>query len=143
MHELDVLEVRRIAELALEARKVRDRLLEKVPDSDLGEPKPARGEHNPAANLVLNGVLAGKAEFVALREAIAALPRDVREKLWVVMRIGSGDSAILDWDDVLAAASALADGELVGNMVEEPDLHHCLRKGLYALGAANLPGGTR
>jgi hypothetical protein len=114
---------------------VRDRLLAKVPDSALGEPKPARGEHTPSANEVMNGVLADRAEFVALHDAIATLPRDVREKLWVVMRIGSGNTAILEWDAALAAASALADDDIVENMAEEPDLHHFLQKGLYALGA--------
>jgi hypothetical protein len=49
LFELDVLEIRGIADVALDARKVRDRLLEKVPESDLGEPKPAPGEHNPTA----------------------------------------------------------------------------------------------
>jgi len=48
-----------------------------------------RGEHNPAGSLVLNGVLAGKPEFVALRQATAELLRDIR---------GRGDAAILDWD---------------------------------------------
>ena len=91
LHELDVLEARQIADLASEARKVRDRLLEKVRDVELGEPVPARGEHNPAAALALNGVLATEPEFVALREAIAALPRDIREKLWVMEQICRGD----------------------------------------------------
>jgi hypothetical protein len=94
LQELDVLEARQIADLAADARKVRDRLLEKVPDEELGEPVPARGEHNPAGTLALNGVLAAEPEFVALREAIAALPRDIREKLWVVAQVGRGDVAI-------------------------------------------------
>ena len=89
LHELDALEVRRIADLAADARNVRDSLLEEAPDASLGEPKPARGEHNPASSLVFNGVLAGKPEFVALRQAIAELLRDIR---------GRGDAAILDWD---------------------------------------------
>ena len=104
MHELDVLETRRIAGLALDARKVRDRLLEKVPDADLGEPEPARGEHNAASAIALNCVLASKPEFVALRQAIVELPRDIREKLWVVMQIGRGDAAVVDRDIALATA---------------------------------------
>lgn len=136
LHELDVLEARQIADLAADARKVRDRLLEKVPDAELGEPGPARGEHNPAGTLALNGVLAMQPEFVALREAITALPRDIREKLWVVAQVGRAEVAILGWDEALAQALALSDGDLVSSMVAEPDLHDHLRKGLYELGAA-------
>ena len=139
LHELDVLEARRIADLALDGRKVRDRLLEKVPDAQLGEPESARGEHNPSGNIALNGILAGEPEYVALREAIAALPRDIREKLWVVAQVGRGDVAILGWDEALAGASALTDDDIVAGMVAEPDLHEYLRKGLYELGAASFP----
>ncbi len=140
LHELEVLETRRIADLALDARKVRDRLLEKVPDTQLGEPMPARGGHNPAGSLALNGVLASEAEFVALREAMIALPRDILEKLWVVARVGRGDVAILGWEDALAEAAVLSDDDIVAGMVGEPDLHEHLRKGLYELGATELPG---
>ena len=143
LHELEVLEVRHIADLALDARKVRDRLLEKVADADLGEPQPARGEHNPAGTVVLNGVFASEPEFAALREAITALPRDIREKLWVVAQIGRGDIAILDWDDAIASASALTDDDIAANLLGEADLHNYLRKGLYELGEATLPGDAR
>lgn len=137
LHEIEALEVRQIADLALDARKVRDRLLEKVPNAQLGEPVPARGEHNPSGSITLNGVLATEPEFVALREAIAALPRDIREKLWVVAQVGRGDVAMRGWDEALAGASALSNDDLVAGMVAEPDLHEHLRKGLYELG-----GGT-
>jgi hypothetical protein len=140
LHELDVLEARRIADLAWDARRVRDRLLENVPDAQLGELEPARGEHNPGGALALNGVLAGEPEYVALRETIAALPRDIREKLWVVAQVGRGDVAILDWDETLAGVSVLSDDDIAASMVAEPDLHEHLRKGLYELGAAELPG---
>jgi hypothetical protein len=136
LHELEILEARHIADLAWDARRVRDRLLEKVPDSQLGEPVPARGEHNPSGSIALNSVLAAEPECVALHAAIAALPRDIRDKLWVVAQIGRGDVAILDWDETLAGASALSDDDIVAGMVAEPDLHEHLRKGLYELGAA-------
>jgi hypothetical protein len=140
LHALEVLEARRIADMARDARKVRDRLLEKVADTDLGEPQPARGEHNPASSVALDGVLAAEPEFVALREAIAALPRDIREKLRVVMQLGRGDLGILDWNDAIGATSALTDDDIAANLLGEADLHDYLRKGLYALGAATLPG---
>jgi hypothetical protein len=143
LHELEVLEARHIADLALDARKVRDRLLAKVPDADLGEPTPARGAHNPGGGVVLTGVLASAPEFVALRAAIAALPRDIREKLWVTAQIGRGDLAIRDCTGALDAASALTDDDIVANLLDEADLHDCLRKGLYELGAAMPPGDAR
>ena len=140
LHELDALEMRGIADLALRARKVRDRLLEKVPEAELGEPAPARGEHNPGGSVALTEVLAGEPEFVALREAIVALPRDIREKLWVVAEVGRGDLGILDWQDGLDAASLLSDDDIVANLAAEADLHEYLSKGLYELGAATPPG---
>lgn len=145
---LDVLEARRtlaahrIVVLAAQARKVRDSLLEEVPDAGLGESEPALGAHNPAGSLVLNEVLAGKPEFVALRRAIDELPRDMRELLWAVIRIGRGDAAILDWDEVLATGSVLSDDHIADDMVSEPDLEDCLHKGLYELGAARAAGNA-
>ena len=86
-----------------------------------------RGEHNPAGSLVLNGVLAGKPEFVALRQATAELLRDIR---------GRGDAAILDWDTALATESAMSDKNLVDDTISDPDLRSYLHKGLYELGVA-------
>lgn len=140
LHELEVLEVRRIADLAAEARRIRDLLLEKVPEADLGEPVPAHGERDPAGSLALSAVLATKPEYVVLRQAVAQLPRNIREKLWAVMQVGRGNATILDWDDTLATASALSDADLADTMVAAPDLHTCLQKGLYELGVATLPG---
>lgn len=142
LHELDVLEARRIADLALDARKVRDRLLEEVPEQKLGEPVPARGTHNPAGSLDLNGLLAKEPEYVALRDAIDSVPRDIREKLWVLARLGRGDVAISGWDTAMGAASLLTDDDIVSGLLAEPDLHTYLRKGLYELGLATLPSNT-
>ncbi len=136
LYELDILEARRIAELALEAREVRDRLLEKVKDDDLGEPVPVRGEHNPSRNVVLDSALDNNPAFVTLREAIAGLPRDIRDKLWVVTQIGGGQRAILDWDGTVLEAAALPDHDLLAFMLGEPDLHDSLQKGLYMLGVS-------
>lgn len=140
LYELEILEARRIADLATDLRKARDRLLQSVPEADLGEPTPARGVHNAAATLALNGVLATTPEFVALRDALAALPRDLQEKLWVTTQLGHGDLAINDWEQGLRDAADLADDALASRLLTEPDLHDCLRKGLYELGMAALPG---
>lgn len=142
LHELDVLEARRIAELAADLRMVRNRLLEKIPEEELGEPPPERGAHNPASDLALDAALARAPAFAALRDAIAALPREIREKLWVVAETGRGQLAILDWDQALAEASVMSDEAIAGRLLEDPDLHDVLRKGLYELGAGTLPGNT-
>jgi Protein of unknown function (DUF3775) len=131
LHEVDVLEAKRIAELAADVRAVRDRLLQKVRETELGEPKPARGEHNPASALVLDDLLAVEPAFLRLREAIAALPREIREKLWLLMEIGRGNGTLQDWTAAHEKIAAAADAEIVADLMSEPDLHACLRKALY------------
>ncbi len=140
LYELDILEARRIADLADDLRRVRDALIEKVPDTGLGEPDPARGEHNPAGEVSLEPVLETKPEFVTLRDAYAGLPRDIRDKIHAVMMIGRGNGAINDWEDVLAATAAMTEDALLTEIMADPDLHHHVRKGLYMLGAATVPG---
>ena len=140
VYELDVLEIRRIAEFAADLRTVRDRLVEEVPESDLGEPGPQRGAHNPAGEVSFESVLAGMPAFVLLRDAIAALPRGIREKVWVVAEIGCGRRAILDTEAALAEASDLPDEAIAARLLEDSDLHDVLHKSLYQLGAATLPG---
>ncbi len=134
LHELDALEARRIADLANDARRARDRFLEKVRQSAFGEPKPARGEHDPIRDISLDDVLAHKPEVVALREAITALPREIRQSIWAVMEVGRGGSAAQDWELAMERAVSLDDADAVAALLDEPDLHICLGKGLYLLG---------
>ena len=54
LEKINVAEVKHIAEMAKAAREARDQMLDKVRDEDLGELKPARGEHNPAGGLGLD-----------------------------------------------------------------------------------------
>ena len=84
LHEIEILEARRIAELAAAAREVRDRLIEKISEEQLGEPSPARGEHNPLANVGLEGLAPSRASD-QLREAVVALPDVILRRLWAVM----------------------------------------------------------
>jgi hypothetical protein len=86
LYEIEILEARRIAELAAAAREARDRCLAPVPEAELGEPPPARGEHHAAGSLGFAGVPEDEPAHLALREAIEALPSDIRRKLWTVMR---------------------------------------------------------
>ena len=140
LHELDALEVRRIADLAAALRTARDRLLEQVPEAEFGEPEAERGAHEPLRELAPGAALAGAPEYLALREAIAGLPRDIRTRLWVVAEIGRGQFAILDTERALAEASVMSDQAIADRLIEDPDLHDILAKGLYQLGAATLPG---
>ena len=136
LHELDALEARRIADLANDAGRARDRFLEKVRQSAFGEPKPARGEHDPTRDISLDDVLANKPEVVALRQAITALPREIRQSIWAVMEIGRGDFAAQDWERSMRHAVLLADADAVAALLDEPDLHIRLGRGFYLLGMA-------
>ena len=139
LYQLEVLEVRHIADLALDARMVRDRLLETVPEKGLGKPALARGDRDPAAGGSLDAVPRTQPAFVALLRAIEVLPRDIRENLWVVARIGRGDAAIEDRDATIRSAKTLKEDEIAADLMEDHDLHIHLRKGLYDLGETSLP----
>lgn len=141
LYELEVLEARRIAELASDVQNVRDRLLEKVPESRLGEPPPARGEHNPIGTLDFDPLLTRSPEFAALRDAITTLPREIREKLWAVVQLGAGRMPAGAFAPALAEAAELSDPALDNGLLGEPDLQPSLSKGLHQLGAmAPKPG---
>lgn len=139
LYELELLETRRIAELAGDLHKVRDRLLEKIPATRLGEPLPARGQHNPLATLDLEPALTRTSQFAALRDAVTALPRDLRAKLWAIVQIGGGREPAGGFASALAETAALSDGALTSLLLGEPELQRMLTKGLYRLGAAPQP----
>ncbi|PPQ36098.1 DUF3775 domain-containing protein [Rhodopila globiformis] len=126
--ELDVLETRRIADMALEARKARGQPPEKVPESRLW--RPAHGAYALAGSVALRDVQRSQPEMRALWHAIMALPRDIREKTWSVACIGAGAATIRDWDGIVAEAALLTDDELTTDLADEPDLHDRLARGL-------------
>ncbi len=136
LHEIEILEARRIAELAAAARGVRDQALAPVPEAELGEPQPARGQHHPAGALSYGALPEDTAARQALRRAVVDLPAEFRRKIWAAMRIGCGDYAKGDWEEALTAAGNLPDATLVDDLADEVDLHDRLMKGLYAIGAA-------
>jgi hypothetical protein len=142
LHEVEILEAKGIADLAADVRGVRDRLLQKVRATELGEPKPARGEHNPASALVLDDLLAVEPAFVRLRDAIAALPREIREKLWLLMEIGRGNGTLQDWAPAREKIAPAPDIEILADLMSEPDLHACLRKALYQVSQAPKDAST-
>jgi hypothetical protein len=136
LYEIEILEARRIAELAGAARAARDRVLAPVREAELGEPTPARGEHHAAGALGFGGMPSVEPTQRALFEAIAQLPPDIRRKLWAVMRTGGGDYARRDWDLAMAAADNLSDETVIRDLADDVDLHDKLMKGLFEIGAA-------
>lgn len=126
----------RIAALAKIARDARDTFLGNVPEADLGEPPAARGEHNPTAGLGFSPLPRNAPPLQALQDAVNALSRAARSELFALVRIGQSDLAADDWDGLIAEAVTLGDEMLAGAVLEDPDLHDHIVKGLYELRAA-------
>lgn len=124
-------QARFVALLAKAARAQRDDLLGNVAENDLAPLKAARGEHNPTAQLGFDPLRPGAPQTEALREAVATLSTQARSELYTLMRIGQGDLAANKWHRGLSEASLLGDETITGAIVENPDLHDQIMKGLY------------
>jgi hypothetical protein len=120
-----------VALLAKAARTQRDAFIGHVPEDDLGEAKPARGEHNPAAALGFAAFPADAPQVTALRDAIVTLSSVGRSELYALMRIGQGNLAAQKWHRGLVEAVTLGDETVTAALIEDPDLHDHLMKGLY------------
>lgn len=125
-------EVKRIAALAKAAREARDLMLEKIPDEVLGQPGPARGEHNPAAALGLEPLPADHPARLALKGAINNLPPEARRELLALMWIGRNDYGTAEWERAMADATTPFE-VTAETLIEEPDLAAFLLKGLYEM----------
>jgi hypothetical protein len=134
LEKITVAEVKHVAGMAKAAREARDKMLDKIRDEDLGEPKPARGEHNPSAGLGLDPLPPDHPVRAALREAITALASPARRELRALMGVGQGDYAAGDWQKALADAAAVRDEATIAALIDQSDLHEYLMKGLYELG---------
>jgi len=134
LEKINVAEVKHIAEMAKAAREARDQMLDKVRDEDLGEPKPARGEHNPAGGLGLDPLPQDHPVRAALRDAITALSSSARSELRALVSVGQGDYAAKDWERAVADASTARDDVTIDTLIDEADLHQYLMKGLYEMG---------
>ncbi len=132
LEELTVDQARRVAGLAQAARQVRDRSLSELGEQQLGEPEPARGEHNPAGTAGLEPLPVDHPKRLALQRAIAELSAEARWELQALMWLGQGEYAAKDWTDAVAAASSAADASIEA-MIDQPDLHDLIMKGLYEL----------
>jgi hypothetical protein len=131
LKELNVDQAHFVAILAKTARTQRDALLGNVAERDLDGLSPGRGEHNPTAELGLEPLPADASQTAALREAITSLSDTARRELYVLMRIGQGDLAAKKWYRGLAEADLLGDKAVTAAIIEDPDLHDHIRKGLY------------
>ena len=136
LYEIEILEARRIAELADAARDARNRALTQVREAELGEPSPTRGQHDAAGTLGFAGMPESEPARRTLLGAIEGLLPDIRRKLCAVMRTGCGDYARTDWDRAMAAAENVSDESIASDLAEDVDLHDKLMKALYEIGAA-------
>jgi len=75
-----------IAMLARTARKQRDAVLGNVVEADLGGPPPARGAHNPVADIGLTSLASGTSLPADLAGAIAFLSIPARYELYILRR---------------------------------------------------------
>jgi hypothetical protein len=131
LKDLNSNQARFIAILARAARAQRDMLLGKATGEDLGQPNAARGQHNPTAALGFEPLQPDAPQVVALGEAIAALSETARRELYALMRIGQGHLAAKKWHRGISDAEQLGDGTVTATLMEDPDLHDHIAKGLY------------
>jgi len=124
-------QVRFIALLASTAREQRDAFLGNVPEADLGGTRPARGEHNPSAELGYQPLSFETEPLRELREAIASLDPAARLELYTLMRIGQGDIAAEKWHHGISEGERLGETVVTTALMEDADLHDHLEKGLF------------
>ena len=137
LQELSADQAQQIADLAKTARAARDVILDNVPEEDLGVPKSARGEHNPAGTLGFDPLPLDDPALIELRAAVCALVPAARAELFVLMRMGQGDFAICDWDRGLSEAALLGDNTILAALTGDADLHEHISKALYELGSTS------
>jgi hypothetical protein len=126
-------ELKALADKARAVREVRDRILTGNRDDAFVEEKPARGVHNPTAELGLNVVPEHDPDRRALENTLSTLPQAALRELWAAVLVGRGDYGIKDWERAMAEANRLSD---VGPelFMEVADLHEHLMKVVYELG---------
>jgi hypothetical protein len=131
LNELNRDQAQFVAVLAKAARMQRDAAIAEVREADLTETKPARGEHNPTADLGFVTLPETASQLTTLREAVGALTPAGRSELYALMRVGQGQLAAKKWNRGLTEALTLGDDTVTASLLEDPDLHDHLMKGLY------------
>jgi hypothetical protein len=104
-----------------------------VAEGDLDGPQPVRGEHNPTAQLGFEQLPPEASQAAALRQAIVTLSAAARSELYAMARIGQGHLAAKKWHRGLTEAKTLGDEAVTAALLDDPDLHDHLIKGLYEL----------
>jgi hypothetical protein len=133
LNHVTVEEVRELATLSKGARDAQDLLLNKMKIVDKFDDEKMLTQEAIGTLDTLDASL-NNAEFTALRERLAGLPREAMEVVIAVMWIGRGDFAAAEWEAALeAAASRIETGE-VDYLAEKGPLHDYLMKGLFQLG---------
>jgi hypothetical protein len=132
LKDLNVGQARFIALLANTARIQRDVLLGNVTEDDLDGLTPGRGEHNPTAELGVEPLPADASRPAAtLCDAVKSLSESARRELYTLMRIGQGHLAVKKWHHGLSEAEMLGDTAVTAALIDDPDLHDHISKGLY------------
>ena len=131
LRELNRDQAQFVAMLAKAARMQRDSSIAEVREADLAETKPARGEHNPTAGLGFVALPEDASQLTMLRDAVDALTPAGRSELYALMRVGQGELAAKKWHRGLTEALTLGDDTVTASLLEDPDLHDHLMKGLY------------
>jgi hypothetical protein len=125
-------QARALAEKARAARESLDRMLAGVRETQLAEPRPLRGEHDPLADLGFDALPEDDPHRRALFEALSAMPLRALRELWALVLIGRGDYALKDWPQALSDAMQLPVID-PGLFMEQVDLHEYLMKAVYEL----------
>ena len=97
LKDLSAEQARFIALLARTARDERDALICKATEGDLAGPPPARGEHNPTAELGYDPLPPDPKIDESAESAIMELTPAERSALYTLMRIGQGHLAAEKW----------------------------------------------
>ena len=126
------MQLRALADKAAAVRKVRDRELSAIRNDAFGEEKPARGEHNPSAELGLDVVPKDHPARVALEKALSALPPGALRELWAVTLVARGEYALNDWDRAMAEAMRRTELD-ASQFMGMADLHDHLMKAVYEI----------
>jgi hypothetical protein len=131
LKDLNVDQARFVALLAKAVRAERDAMLGHGPDKDLNGTTATRGERDPTAALGFDPLPAQDSQLKALRDALAALTEAARSELYALMSIGQGHLAPKKWHHGVEEAQSIGDTTVTGALIEDPDLHDHLLKGLY------------
>ncbi len=128
---LNVDQARFVALLARTARTQRDSVLGNVAEADFGGTVPGRGVHNPVAEFGLDPLPANALQATALSDAISSLSAAALNELYALMRIGQGHLSAAKWHRGLSEAEALGKAAVTAAIIDDPDLHDHVAKGLY------------